>query len=134
MENKESFGIKLKRIRKQAGYSIVGLATQSGLNPQTIKDIEAGRSEAGIKSLIGLSKALNISIENLLGEVDVIPAKAPIKLSPRKLLKMYLNIPDDIVTNAEAFGPDHEVWDEVRATFEDALIDIKESKKKNKKA
>jgi transcriptional regulator with XRE-family HTH domain len=117
MENTESFGSRLKRLRKQAGYSIAALATHAKLNPQTIKDIEAGRKGAGIRSLEALSGALKMTIEELRGVQDVTPESAPVKLTPRKILKMYMCIPDDVVAMAGELGPEHPVWEIVRGAL-----------------
>lgn len=67
MDNtKEKFNERVKRLRKALGLKQQGLAEKSGLSIQMVKDIERGRSLGGAKSYMGLSRALGVSVEELV--------------------------------------------------------------------
>ena len=61
-----SFATKLKTLRTKKGMSQSALAKESGLSLFTIQKLEQGKAKAGRKSLIGLSRALNVSVDYLL--------------------------------------------------------------------
>lgn len=57
----------LKRLRLEKEYSRRKLAEISGLTQKNIQDIEDGRNtNPTLKTLLGLSKGLNVSISKLI--------------------------------------------------------------------
>lgn len=66
-------GAKLRIMRKLRGFSQVDLAKKIGATQSTITNVENGRRAPSLKNLVGLSKALNVSVDWLLD----IPAPAP---------------------------------------------------------
>lgn len=133
VKTQESFGVRLKRIRKAGKYTVIALATKAGISPQTIKDLEAGRTDPGIKSLTALAKAFDLSIEELKGEEEVFPAQAVPILSPKKALSMYLKIPDEIVERAQAHDLSSKVWELVKIAF-DEVESLQAQKQQTKKS
>ena len=116
-------------------WSQAVLAKKSGLSIQMIKDIERERSPGGAKSFQLLADAFAVSVDEILGKSPIEePRINTVTLPPSKTLQMYMSLPDDIVELAAKFGSKHDLWEEVRAVFEDHLIELEESKKKNKKA
>lgn len=54
----EELGAKIERDRGALGLSIAALASRSGVGSQTIRKIEAGKSNAQLNTLIGIALAL----------------------------------------------------------------------------
>lgn len=132
----EKIGIDLKfrvkTLRDKAGLSQEALASLAGLSTQTIKDIEAGRSPGGIKSLRQLSAAFGISFEDLTGEPE--PAaqiiREPFKIS--SLADTLKKIPNEIYEMANEFDSGDEVWEIVKAVMKKELeLKLRKQQKKN---
>lgn len=131
MENIE-LGERIKELRIARKLSQVALAKSLDLNPQTIRDYETGRRSPTIKGLPSLAKALDVSISDLIEGSSSPP---PIKTLPvSQLLAKLSNVPDWVYEDAQEFGSDHKVWDQVRVTFKDALKDIALAAKKTHQA
>ncbi len=62
-------GIKLKKLRKQHGYSLRQLAKRTKLSHSFISDIEHGRCNPSINSLLSLASAFNINPDFFLADV-----------------------------------------------------------------
>ena len=58
---KESFGGRLARCRKSAGWSQGQLAESSGVHCVTISRLERNRSSPDFETLVALSKALGVA-------------------------------------------------------------------------
>jgi len=58
---------KISSIRKQTGLTQSELAEKISQTQQNISNWESGKYEPDLKSLIDLSKVLNVTIEELLG-------------------------------------------------------------------
>lgn len=65
-----TIGEKIKRMREAKGLTASQLARRVGVPHATIWNIENGKRRPGIKVLPGLSRALNISIDELLQEEE----------------------------------------------------------------
>ena len=69
MINKEEilkFGVRLKAIRNERAFSQQHLADISNLSKLTIQRIENGKFSVTLDTLISISKALEISINDLV--------------------------------------------------------------------
>lgn len=62
-------GVILRKIRKQKGLSLRELAKLSGLSHSFISDIENGRCNPSIKSLLKITNALDVNPNIFLTDV-----------------------------------------------------------------
>ena len=67
IEHRESFGQRLRRIRKEKGYSQVQLADKIGVPSHYICDYEKERFHPNLAMLEWLCEALDITATELLG-------------------------------------------------------------------
>lgn len=58
----------LRKRRDEAGWSRWTLSVEAGVSPQTIEDIESGKSGGSIKTAQKLAKALGTTVADLIGE------------------------------------------------------------------
>ncbi len=65
MNLKEKFGYKIKFLREQKKYSIEYLANISNIDRTYISDIEKGKRNVSLLIIEKLSKALDVSIQDL---------------------------------------------------------------------
>lgn len=70
MEIKEKFGQKVKSLREQKGISIEHLANISNVDRNYISDIEKGKRNVSITIIEKLSKALEVSIQELFNYAE----------------------------------------------------------------
>lgn len=80
----ETFGKRLARLRKAAGYSQRSLADELGISYRVVAYYEAQTEHAPTHLLPALADALGISADQLLGREPVSPRKAP---ENRRLLR-----------------------------------------------
>jgi transcriptional regulator with XRE-family HTH domain len=66
-EGAESFGPRLRRLRKEAGYSLADLAEKVGISNRMLHHYEAKEGNPPVNLLPILAKVLGISAEKLLG-------------------------------------------------------------------
>lgn len=59
-------GKRVKEVRKQHHLSQAQLAELADLSPQYLSQIETAKKQASLQSLINISKALNVSLDDLL--------------------------------------------------------------------
>ncbi|MFD0963841.1 helix-turn-helix domain-containing protein [Pseudofulvibacter geojedonensis] len=100
-----SFGAHLKKIRKGNKVTQEELANAIGKHVTQIKRYESGSSEPNVTTFYEISKALNVSIEELLSystnqdsEID-----SKLKESFKKLLELPENKKFSILDLLEAF-------------------------------
>jgi DNA-binding XRE family transcriptional regulator len=132
MENiGEDLKDRVRRLRRQAGLSQVSLSTLAGISSQTIKDIEAGRTDGGIKSLLAISRALRISVEDLFEHKEINVEKMP-SIHMKTFVKAISSIPDDVYSLATQIDPeDKETWKAVRGALK-AGIALKQDRREKK--
>lgn len=65
-------GERIAWYRRSEGLSQRGLAAKAGIHPQTLGNIERGRTEIAVSTLQSLAKALGVTCAHLLGEVDLL--------------------------------------------------------------
>lgn len=80
----ESFGKRLARLRKAAGYSQRSLADELGISYRVVAYYEAQTEHAPTHLLPALADALGITTDQLLGREPVSARKAP---ENRRLLR-----------------------------------------------
>ncbi len=65
MNLKEKFGHKIKQLREQKGYSIEYLANIANIDRTYISDVEKGKRNVSLLIIEKLSKALEVTIQEL---------------------------------------------------------------------
>jgi transcriptional regulator with XRE-family HTH domain len=65
MNLKEKFGHKIRQLREQKGYSIEYLANIANIDRTYISDIEKGKRNVSLLIIEKLSKALDVTIQEL---------------------------------------------------------------------
>jgi transcriptional regulator with XRE-family HTH domain len=113
----EDLSERVRRLRKEAGFTQAALATQAELSIQMIKDIEAGRRGGSVETLSKLSSAFGISIQELATGGATVKANI-LTIPASETLRKYLNIPDWLVERAQNHGPKDDVWDLVKIAFD----------------
>ena len=71
MEPEVAFGIVLRALRKERGYSQESLAHEAGLERNYISLLELGKNSASIKTLFKLAPVLGIPVSELLHRVEL---------------------------------------------------------------
>lgn len=69
---RKDFGARIRIMRKSLGLTQADLAKKIGTTKQAITTYETGRREPPFKNLIGLSRALHVTTDWLLGEPPTI--------------------------------------------------------------
>ena len=77
-----NFGRRLKEMREQAGLTQPQLAQRSGLTKAGIANLEQGRREPSWSTVVALSRALNVALDEFLQEPSSHPE--PQRGRPRK--------------------------------------------------
>jgi transcriptional regulator with XRE-family HTH domain len=65
-----SFGIAMRQLREQRGWSQEGLAERADLNRSYIGELERGQAIPSLLTLKKLALALNLSLANLLSHAE----------------------------------------------------------------
>ncbi len=65
-----SFGIAMRQLREQQGWSQEGLAERADLNRSYIGELERGQAIPSLPTLKKLALALNLSLANLLAHAE----------------------------------------------------------------
>ena len=77
VETEETFGRRLARLRKEAGYSQRSLAAEIGVSYRVIAYYEAQTEHPPTHLLPAIADALSLSVDQLLGRAAVSKRKAP---------------------------------------------------------
>ena len=78
-----NIGIQLIRLRHDKKLTQVELSKLSGVNQATISNLEKGRHEPTIDTLIRISRALSVPVDALDSRLDGVCIKPTIKKQPR---------------------------------------------------
>jgi transcriptional regulator with XRE-family HTH domain len=62
----ENFGERLRELRKDRGWRQLDLAEQAGISENYVSELELGQKEICLRTLNLLSKALGVTIDNLV--------------------------------------------------------------------
>lgn len=68
--HRELFGRALRRLRRERDLSQEALARQAGLAPQHVSELERGRKEPRLTTLVQLADALGMPLAELLAHFD----------------------------------------------------------------
>lgn len=66
----EQFGLRVKHAREFLGITIAELSKRSGITQAAISQIENGKREPMLSSVLALSKGLGMKLSRLIGEHD----------------------------------------------------------------
>lgn len=66
MKQFHTIGEKLKSLRKKEGHTLKDISVSTGLSLSYLSDIERGRADPSLKTLLKLSKAHDITVSALL--------------------------------------------------------------------
>jgi transcriptional regulator with XRE-family HTH domain len=61
----EWLGVELRRIRKERGLTVEGLAEKSGVSATTIRAVERGTREARLDTVAKLAKPLGLTFDEV---------------------------------------------------------------------
>ena len=75
MEPEVALGLVLKNLRKKRQLSQEKLAHEAGLERNYISLLELGRNSASIKTLFKLAPVLDVTVSELLREVEALGAR-----------------------------------------------------------
>lgn len=64
----EQISESVRTRRTENGWSQLELASRAGLDRKTVNRIENGRFSPSVETLLAVSTALGVSVNNLLGE------------------------------------------------------------------
>lgn len=73
----ETFGRRLARLRKEAGYSQRALAEEIGISYRMVAYYEAQTTHPPASLLPAIADALGLTVDQLLGRRSIRPKKAP---------------------------------------------------------
>ncbi len=65
-ESLRKLGQRLSYLREKQNFTIVELAARSGLDPDMIERIEAGRLDPGISVIVALAGGLGVQVGELV--------------------------------------------------------------------
>ena len=66
MDIYNNLGMKIRRVRKDRGFTQEELGREAGIDPKYIGEIERGNANITIKTLLNISEVLDITIGELL--------------------------------------------------------------------
>ena len=81
----QKLGARIARLRKERGLTQVQLAQMLGVSQQTVTSFEKGRRRVPVSQLVPLSKALGLSVEDLLGQERTARKRGPTPKLARQL-------------------------------------------------
>ena len=70
MFHKDLYGLRLKKLRNQAGETQAQLAALLGVKPNQVVEMENGRKTTSFERLAVICKHYNVSADYLLGLTD----------------------------------------------------------------
>lgn len=91
--NGETFGRRMARFRKKAGYSQATFADEIGMSPRMVAYYEAQTDRPPSYLLTTIAKVLGVSADQLLGLAEVSKRKPPINQQLLRRLKKIEDLP-----------------------------------------
>lgn len=123
------FSERLKKLREENNMTQEQLAKVSGVSSRTIQRYEGGTSHPRLDAAEKLAKALNISVDQLLGTGGMFVAQAAEKYGS-KGAKQAQQLTDEITGLFAGGEMAEEDMDELMLAIQEAYID---AKKRNRK-
>ena len=121
------FARNLKKLRKISGQTQAVFAEAVGLSEQSIKDLESGRSNGTMPTLLKIANHLNVPLDLMMSDMDSVE-RDKVKLTP---------------SVAEDLGIDYKLLAKIASLNErhmgilkstvDTLYELQEQMEKNKK-
>jgi XRE family aerobic/anaerobic benzoate catabolism transcriptional regulator len=65
-----ALGERIRQLRTERGWRQIELAEESGLHENFVSDLEQGRKEACLRTLQTIAKAFDLSVADLLRNID----------------------------------------------------------------
>jgi XRE family aerobic/anaerobic benzoate catabolism transcriptional regulator len=65
-----ALGERIRQLRTERGWRQIDLAEESGLHENFVSDLEQGRKEACLRTLQTIAKAFDLSVADLLRNID----------------------------------------------------------------
>jgi transcriptional regulator with XRE-family HTH domain len=65
--DRSSFGERVRRLRKEKGWTLTEVAVSSGLAPSTISKVERGQMSLTYDRLVLLARGLEVHLTELFG-------------------------------------------------------------------
>jgi len=62
----QAIGIRIRRFRKEQGFTQQVLAEMSGQEPSNISHIERGATKLGLPTIVNIANALGVTVDDLL--------------------------------------------------------------------
>jgi transcriptional regulator with XRE-family HTH domain len=66
----ETVGERIRMLRRAKDWRQIDLSQHSGVHEVHISDLERGTREAGLRTLYAISKALGVSLADLVKDVE----------------------------------------------------------------
>jgi transcriptional regulator with XRE-family HTH domain len=79
--DRNSFGERVRRLRKEKGWTLTEVATSSGLAPSTISKVERGQMSLTYDRLVLLARGLDVHLTELFGPAQREDERTPGKIS-----------------------------------------------------
>lgn len=70
MDSQTAFGVNVRKIRKQRGYSQEELADRAHLHRTYLGGVERGERNVALKNIVAISAALGCSIGDLFAGIN----------------------------------------------------------------
>lgn len=124
------FSERLKKLREENNMTQEQLAKVSGVSSRTIQRYECGTSHPRLDAAEKLAKALNISVDQLLGTGGMFVAQAAEKYGS-KGAKQAQQLTDEITGLFAGGEMAEEDMDELMLAIQEAYIDAKKRNRKH---
>ncbi len=106
-EAEETFGRRMARLRKQAGYSQVTFAEEIGMSPRMVAYYEAQTDRPPTYLIAKIAKTLSVSADQLLGLEPIGKRTAPLNQQLLRRLRKIGELPAHhqraLLTTIDAF-------------------------------
>ena len=70
VESAEKIGKVITRLRKIKGLTQISLGKLSGTSQMTVQRLESGRATIGLDGLLGIARALEVPLSDIIFEVE----------------------------------------------------------------
>lgn len=89
---KKAIGARIRALREQRGISQTKLARMLGTLPQSMWQVESGARGITVQQLIILARALEVSMDDILGDSKRTRSLAPLPDGSRRLVRRMQRI------------------------------------------
>ncbi|WP_415009271.1 helix-turn-helix domain-containing protein [Amaricoccus sp.] len=63
------FGERVRQLRKERGWRQLDLAEHAGISENYVSDLELGRKEACLRTILALAEALGVTVSEMMQSV-----------------------------------------------------------------